>query len=178
MKLLSLGASNSSTSINQRLASYAANQVPHANITEFLIRELDLPIYSPEHETDHGIPTDAQRFLDAIQNHDGVVISLAEHNGSYTAAFKNLYDWASRQEQNIWSDTPMLLLSTAPGGRGGATVMAAAQATFPRMGAKLAASFSLPSFYDNFSDTGISDPELSASLQQAIDTFYEILQTP
>lgn len=171
MKLLAIGASTSSTSINERLAAYAARLVPDSQITVFSLRDLTLPIYSEDEEKGNGHPADAHKFLDAIAAHDGIVLSLAEHNGSYAAAFKNIYDWASRIEQKVWQDKPMLLLSTSPGGRGGATVLEAGKATFARMGANLAASFSLPSFYDNFSESGISDPELASELKEAVDVF-------
>jgi chromate reductase len=172
MNILSIGASSSSTSINQQLADHAANLLPGTKVTSFALPALSLPIYSEDEEKENGIPADARRFLDAIRDHDGIVVSLAEHNGSYTAAFKNLYDWASRAEQNVWQGKPMLLLSTSPGARGGATVMEAAKATFPRMGAKLAASFSLPGFYDHFSSQeGIKDPGLNSQFHQAINSF-------
>ena len=169
MKILAFGASTSSTSINRKLANFAAQLVPEAEVTELDLRDYQLPIYSSDLEESNGKPADAQRFVDAIKDHDAVVVSLAEHNGSYTAAFKNLYDWASRIEHEVWSGKPMLLLATSPGGRGGATVMAAAAATFPRMGADLKASFSLPSFYDNFSDKdGITDAELARQFAEAV----------
>ena len=169
MKLLAIGASTSSTSINAQLAHYAASLVSGAEVTDFSLRDLNLPIYSEDEEKENGLPADAQTFLNAIAQHDGIVISLAEHNGSYTAAFKNVYDWASRIEQSVWQDKPMLLLSTSPGARGGATVLEAGKATFPRMGAKLTASFSLPSFYDNFTKEGIKDPSLDSQLQEAVN---------
>lgn len=174
MKILAFGASTSSTSINRKLANFAARLVPEAEVTELDLRDYKLPIFSSDLEESDGKPADAQRFVDAIQSHDAVVVSLAEHNGSYTAAFKNLYDWASRIEQQVWSGKPMLLLATSPGGRGGATVMAAAEATFPRMGADLKASFSLPSFYDNFSDKdGITEAELARQLAEAVAKLSE-----
>jgi len=175
MKILSIGASTSSSSINQQLADHAANQIANAEVTSFTLASLNLPIYSEDEEKQNGIPADTQRFLDAIRDCDGIVISLAEHNGSYTAAFKNLYDWASRAEQNVWQGKPMLLLSTSPGARGGATVMEAGKATFPRMGAQLEASFSLPGFYDHFSANGINDPALDSQLSQAISSFKNAL---
>lgn len=88
MNILSIGASSSSTSINQQLADYAAAQIHQAEVTRFSIHSLSLPIYSEDEEKENGTPADAQKFLDAIRSHDGIVISLAEHNGSYTAAFK------------------------------------------------------------------------------------------
>ncbi|MFC4992011.1 NADPH-dependent FMN reductase [Rubritalea tangerina] len=168
MKILSFGASTSSTSINRQLANHAASLFSGAEITELDLRSYSLPIYSSDEEETNGIPDDAKRFLEAIRNHDLIVVSLAEHNGSYSAAFKNLYDWTSRAEQKLWSDKTMLLLSTSPGPRGAATVMESAKATFPRMGAQLAATFSLPSFYDNFSNGEITNPTLAQELKTAI----------
>jgi chromate reductase len=171
MKILAFGGSTSSTSINRQLANHAAGLVPGAEVTELNLRSYSLPIYSSDEENDNGFPADAQDFLDAIRAHDAVVVSLAEHNGSYATAFKNLYDWTSRLEQKLWSDKAMLLMASSPGGRGGATVLEAAKATFPRMGADLRATFSLPSFYDNFSaETGVTDPALAAELQTAVAT--------
>jgi len=172
MKILSFGASTSSTSINRKFARFAANRIDGATVTDLDLREFDLPIYSADREESEGIPEAASRFLELIRSHDAVVVSMAEHNGSYSAAFKNLYDWVSRLEQKLWSEKPMLLLSTSPGGRGGATVIEAAKSTFPRMGASLKASFSLPSFYDNFSeDEGILDNELNSAFQEALSQF-------
>jgi chromate reductase, NAD(P)H dehydrogenase (quinone) len=170
MKILSFGASTSSASINRQLAKYAAGKVAGAKVTELDLRSYNLPVYSSDEEEANGIPADAQRFLDTIRAHDAIVISLAEHNGSYSAAFKNLYDWTSRLEQKLWSDKPMLLLSTSPGPRGGASVMEAAKSTFPRMGAELKASLSVPSFYDNFSNGEITNQTLASELQSSINS--------
>lgn len=55
----------------------------------------------------------------------------------------------------------MLLLATSPSGRGGATVLAATEATF-----------SFPSFYNNFdSDNEITDQELAAAQKNAVAAF-------
>ena len=169
MKILAFGASTSSTSINRQFAHFVAGKIPGAKVTRLDLRQFDLPLYRSDLEEADGIPADAQTFKDLIDSHDAIVLSLAEHNGSYTAAFKNLYDWTSRIDTNVWSDKPMLLLSTSPGARGGASVMEAAKATFPRMGADLRFTLSLPAFYENFSaETGITDPELEAALENGI----------
>lgn len=175
-KILTLGASTSSKSINRRLAIHAAHKVEGAEVTELDLRSYSLPIYSSDEEEANGHPADAQKFLDTIRSHDAIVISMAEHNGSYTAAFKNLYDWTSRIEIKVWSDKPMLVLATSPGGYGAATVLGAAEATFPRMGAKSVTTFSLPSFYDNFNDAdGITNPELAEGLSRALALFGQNL---
>lgn len=168
MKLLAFGGSTSSTSINRQLANHAASLVDGAQVTELDLREFDLPIFSADLEDAQGVPADALRFLGMVRDHDAVVVSLAEHNGSYAAAFKNLLDWASRAEQKLWGGKPMLLLSTSPGGRGGATVRAAAETTFPHLGADIRATFSLPKFYDHFDPArGVTDPDMAAELARA-----------
>ncbi|MGB6221127.1 NADPH-dependent FMN reductase [Haloferula sp.] len=169
MKVLAFGGSTSSTSINRQLANHAASLIPDAEVTDLDLRSYSLPIYSSDEEEANGVPKDAHAFLETIRAHDAIVVSLAEHNGSYSAAFKNLYDWTSRIETKLWSEKPMLLMASSPGGRGGATVLETAKATFPRMGADLKATFSLPSFYDNFSsESGVSDPALAAELSVAV----------
>lgn len=169
MKILALAGSTSSTSINRQLANYAASLVANAEVTELDISKYELPTFSTDEEEKSGVPAAAKSFLATIAAHDAVVISLAEHNGSYAAAFKNLYDWASRAEYAVWANKPMLLMATSPGGRGGATVLAAAEATFPRMGADLKATFSLPSFGENFVvGEGLTNSALRAELVRAV----------
>lgn len=171
MKILSFGASTSSKSINRQLALYASNQIKGAALTDLDLRTFSLPLYSADEEEANGIPADAQRFFDLIREHDALVISLAEHNGSYAAAFKNLFDWATRIDVKIWAGKPMLLLATSPGGRGGSGVLEAAKRTFPHLGADVRGSFSLPSFYDHFdSKLGIKDKALAEALEVAVAT--------
>ena len=54
-----------------------------------------MPVFSVDKE-ENGFPKEAQNFLDKIEEADLLVISLAEHNGAYSAAFKNILDWTSR----------------------------------------------------------------------------------
>lgn len=168
-KILILAGSNSTTSINRALATYAGSFIADGTATVLDLNDYEMPLYSPEREAQSGVPEAAKQFVTQIENTDAVILSLAEHNGSYSAAFKNVLDWASRHKQKLWSEKPMLLLSTSPGARGGATVMAAAQQTFPHLGAKIKASFSLPSYYENFSaESGITDVTLDSQLKAVV----------
>lgn len=101
-------ASNSTDSINKRLALHAAKILQDEFKADVELEVLDLndyemPIYSPEREA-LGIPQRAQDFYDTLGASDGVIISLAEYNGSYTAAFKNIFDWSSRVKMKIFQD--------------------------------------------------------------------------
>ena len=171
-RLLIIGASKSANSINRTLAGYAGSLISDSESTILDLNDFEMPIYSGEREESGGIPEEARIFVQKIEEADGIILSLAEHNGSYSAAFKNILDWSIRHKQKLWSEKPVLLLSTSPGGRGGATVLEAAKQTFPHLGAKIAATFSLPSFYDKFSEeSGINDAELNTELRNAVDLF-------
>ncbi len=67
----------------------------------------------------------------------------------------------------------MLLMATSPGARGGASVLEIAKSSFPRFGASIKASFSLPSFNDNFDveKREISNVELDIQLKEIVKGF-------
>ncbi len=169
--VITLGGSSSQKSINKEFANYAAGLMDAIKIESLDLKEYQIPMYSVDEESENGIPKDVYKISEQFVATDAFVLSLAEHNGSYAAVFKNVMDWVSRVDGSVWKNKPMLLLSTSPGARGGATVMAAALASFPHLGAKVVADFSLPSFFDNFKDNDIVDEALKATLLLKVKTF-------
>lgn len=115
MKILTFGASNSKTSINKALAQFTATLVPGAEIEVLDLSDYDLPIFSEDLEKEIGQPQAAKDFFEKIGSANGVIVSFAEHNGSYSAAYKNLFDWASRIDQKVFQDKPTAYLATSPG---------------------------------------------------------------
>lgn len=174
-KIVALGGSNSKKSINKELATYVADKLENTETILIDLNDFDLPLYGIDRETENGFPNDAVRLNDIIEGTDGLVISLAEHNGSYATAFKNAFDWLSRIDNNVWKNKPMFLMATSPGGRGGASVLQTAKSTFPRLGGNIIADFSLPSFHNNFSEDGLSDETLSRDLSQKIKLFQKAI---
>ena len=174
-KIIALGGSNSKNSINKALATYVANQIKGIEVVVVDLNDYDIPLYGIDLENERGIPASVTKLNNVFASADGFVVSMAEHNGSYSAAFKSAYDWLSRIDKKVWKDKSMLLMASSPGGRGGASVLQSAMVTFPRMGAKVVASFSLPSFSTNFSEDGITDVELNAALEQKILLFQEAI---
>ena len=132
-----------------------------------------MPLFSVDIEKEIGQHPLAQAFLNKIASADILVVSLAENNGNYSAAFKNLYDWCSRIEAKVFQEKPMFLMATSPGKRGGASVLEIAKNAFPHYGANVKATFSLPSFNDNFDvEKGeISNLELDKELKDLITAF-------
>ena len=169
-KILAFAGSTSSTSINKQLATFAAENLENTSFDVIDLRDFTLPIYS-EDEEKNGFPEDAKKFSSLLDNYDGFILSLAEHNGSYAAAFKNIFDWSSRVEATIFRDKPLLLMATSPGARGGQSVLETGTERFSRMGAKELISFSFPSFYDNFKDGKVINDQLLNSLKEQVNKF-------
>ena len=180
--ILAIGGSNSRNSINKILASYAASLIENAEARLADLNDFELPLYSSDLEKSSGIPENAVSFLELIKSADGIVLSLAEHNGLFSAAFKNIFDWMSRIDKNVWQNKPMLLMATSPGSRGGANVLKTTKELLPHFGGNVIADFSLPSFYENFSPEGLRNKGLNDSLnqktrmlQEAIESKHEII---
>jgi chromate reductase len=168
-KVIAIPGSNSLESINKKLAMYVANQVKEAEVESIDLNDYNLPIYGSDEEKLRGIPMDAKNLDNKLSEGDAYVISLAEHNGSYSVAFKNAFDWLSRIDGNVWKEKPMLLLSTSPGERGGATVLEAAKVSFPYLGGNIIDSYAFPSFYDNFKEDRITNSEIDTRIQQMVE---------
>ena len=175
-KIVVFGASSSKASINKQLSAWAGSQIAGVEVEQLDLNAFEMPIYSSDREKEGGIPELAHKFKDLLNGADGIVISFAEHNGSYTAAFENIFDWISRTDGPTWSDKPMFLMATSPGGRGGQTVLATAAASFPHQGAQVAGTFSLPGFYENFDTAkGIVNAEMDKGFREQLELFSKAL---
>jgi len=169
-KVTCFAASSSRSSINKQLVTYVAGLVEDADVEVLDLNDFELPLFSVDREVELGQPQLAQDFLDKIQGSDALIIAFAEHNGCYSAAYKNLYDWASRIEAKVYKDKRIVLLATSPGGRGGKSVLELALAQIPRFGGEIRGYVSMPKFYENFdSERGaIKNSEIDAEVKAAI----------
>lgn len=172
MKVIAFGASTSSTSINKALATYAANLIDGADVQVLDINNYNVPMFSEDLEKEIGQAEGAQGFLRDLAQADAFVISFAEHNGHYPAAYKNLFDWASRIDREMFKNKPAVYLATSPGLGGAQSVLAAAKGSAPFFGGNVKASVSVPSFYDNFdlASGQVTNEAIATEIQQAVAT--------
>lgn len=171
MKILAFAGSTSSTSINRELVKFVLKSFKNEEINLIDLNDYDMPVFSVDREK-NGFPQEAHNFLKQIEECDVIICSLAEHNRSYSVAFKNVFDWASRINVKVFQNKPMFLMSTSPGGYGGGNVMNTAKTFFPQFGADIKETFSLPKFYENFDmESGVIDPEMLKDLNNKIESF-------
>ncbi len=167
-KIIAFAGSNSKQSINKQLVEYTCSLIEEVSTEVLDLNDYEMPLYGIDRENEEGIPEAAKDLLNKISTSDGIILSLAEHNGAYTTAFKNAFDWMSRIEQKTFFNKPMLLMAASPGGRGGASVLAIAEQRFPFHNAKIVETFSLPFFKDNFSEGALVNMSLNDDLKKAI----------
>ena len=171
MKILAFSTSGSSTSINKQLLMSVLDHFNSGDIELVDLNDYEMTIYNSDKEIKDGIPAKAFEFQNKIDEADLIIMAMAEHNGAYTVLFKNIFDWMTRiPERQTFPNKKMFLMSTSPGPMGGKISLDIAAKRFPYHGANLLATFSLPSFYQNFKDgEGIINLELREELHKKIE---------
>lgn len=166
-KILAFAGSNHTGSINQQLVEFTAALIDDLDVKVVDIKSWDIPIYSMDMDPDQT-PELIASLIGLIQEHDGFIIASPEHNGGTPAFFKNILDWLSRRAKKVFDNKPVLLMSTSPGGGGGATNRNFLAHTLPYQGATIAATFGLPAFHENMKEGKLVEERL-AELKEGIE---------
>ena len=172
-KILAFAGSNNANSINHQLVEFTSSIIDDVETEVLDIRNWDVPMYSINMDPDQT-PEKISELIALIKSSDGFIIASPEHNGGTPAFLKNIIDWLSRRGENVFDKKPMLLMSTSPGGKGGATNLKYLIHSLPYQGATVAATFSLPSFYDNFKDGQVIGDALG-ELKESIAEFKKAI---
>lgn len=167
--ILVFSGSNHSKSINNQLISFTASLIKEQNIKIIDISQWVIPIYSIDMDPDIT-PNEINQLIELIQNNDAFIISSPEHNGATPAFFKNIIDWLSRRSKNVFENKSLLLISTSPGKTGGIKNRSYLESFFPRLGANVTATYSLPNYYENMLENKLQTKQLN-ELQNAVDKF-------
>lgn len=170
MKILAFAGSNSSKSINHQLVEYVAKQLPEFDTEVIRLTDFNIPMYGIDIEN-NGFPEGVKLLHSKIRDANGVVISVPEHNGNVTAFFKSIIDWLSRYDREFLKDKKWLLLSTAPGQRGGASSLAITQKTLNYFKGELVGSYSLGNFSKVFTNDDIINDTIKNDIEAVVDKF-------
>jgi chromate reductase, NAD(P)H dehydrogenase (quinone) len=140
-RILAFAGSLRAGSWNKKLVAIAANgaRAAGAEVTMLDLRDLPMPIYDADEESQHGLPANAQRFKQLLVEHHGVLIASPEYNSSITAVLKNALDWASRAEPG---EPPLVayrgkiagVMSASPGALGAIRSLATIRALLAHLG--------------------------------------------
>jgi NAD(P)H-dependent FMN reductase len=139
LRVLVVGASLSSTSLNNRLAALAAKLVTEKGGTSDLttIDQFDCPFYDRDIEVETGPPVGAHRFCERLKAADALIVASPEYNSSMPATIKNLIDWVSRFRPQPFNDKQALLMSASPSMVGGNRGLWALRIPFEHLGTRV-----------------------------------------
>lgn len=169
--ILAFAGSNSSVSINYKLVHFTARLL-NDDVRLLNLANYPFPIYSYDEELKNGFKNSLIEFSNDIKSAKALILSVNEHNSNPSAYFKNVIDWLSRVDKNFLSDTKILLMSTSNGKRGAMSALEVTEKLLPRFGGEIIATFSLPSFSENFDEEkGIINSELAEKHLAALNAF-------
>ncbi len=125
-KIIAFAGSTRTDSYNKKLVQVAAAgaRAAGAEVTYVDLRDLPMPLFDEDLETESGIPANAREFKQLLKSHEGMLIASPEYNSSITPVLKNAIDWASRSEPNepglaAFVDKVAAIMSASPGALGG-----------------------------------------------------------
>ena len=180
VKVLVFGASLNKTSLNDRLASLAAQvlgraecDVDRAHMTDF-----DCPSYDFGVEKAGRMPSGAQRLKERLMVADAVVISSPEYNASMPGVLKNVIDWVSRLRPQPFIRKQGLLMSASPSMGGGNRGLWSLRIPLEHLGARIYPDmFSLAQAHEAFKPDGaLVSAELQARFESTIKCFVELVE--
>lgn len=132
-RILIIPGSQRTGSVNLRLAAATASlaRAAGAEVREFDLRALNLPVYDGDLEAANGVPATAWALLQAINDADGIVLVTPEYNGFPTPLVINAFDWLSRIPAGethpaglaVTANKPVALLAASPGPLGALRAM-------------------------------------------------------
>lgn len=177
IKILSFTGSNSPTSINHQLLLNVTGRIEEFEVELLELRKLNIPVYSIIIEKE-GIPEDVKFLYKKIQDFPALVIAVNEYNANVSGFFKNVIDWLSRVERNFLQEKKILLISTSPGKRGGASALEYCKTQFSRFGGQIVDSFSFPQFYENFDSqkSAVVNEVLDLGMQDVVSSYTQKLK--
>ena len=125
-RILAFSGSLRKGSFNQQVVNIAADgaRKAGAEVTVIHLRDLPLPVYDGDLETESGLPENARTIKELMKAHQGFLIASPENNSTMSAALKNMIDWASRPDGDetqleCFKDKTAVILAASPGALGG-----------------------------------------------------------
>jgi FMN reductase len=119
VRVVGLGGSlrEGSTSLTALQTALAGAAAAGAQSSIIRVRDLDLPMYTPQRAT----PASARGFADLVHTSDAMVWSTPTYHGSVSGSFKNALDWLillAESDPPYLTNKPIGLVSTAGGVQG------------------------------------------------------------
>ncbi len=180
VKLLVFGASMREGSMNDRLASLAADVAEEkgASVERATMSDFNCPPYDMDDELSKGIPAAAQTLHDKLLATDGFIIASPEYNASMSGVLKNTIDWVSRFRPQPFNGKQGFLIAASPSMTGGKIGLWALRQPLEHLGARVYPDmFALAQAHQAFDASGrIADSKLQNWFEKTIECFIDLVE--
>jgi chromate reductase, NAD(P)H dehydrogenase (quinone) len=121
LRILAFSGSARRESLNKKLLAVAieATRAAGAEVTLHDFKEFPIPMYDGDLEDAEGIPANAQKLIELITQHAGLLIASPEYNSQNAPLLKNAIDWCTRTDENPLIGKVAGIVSASPGMFGG-----------------------------------------------------------
>jgi chromate reductase, NAD(P)H dehydrogenase (quinone) len=180
VRLLVLGASLGSKSLNNRLAALASRLAEEKGgiVDRAAMSDFACPLYDSDLEEEKGVPAGALAFGERLRKADALVLVSPEYNASMPGVIKNLIDWVSRLMPQPFNGKQGLLLSASPSMVGGNRGLWCLRVPLEHLGMRVYPDmFSLAQAHQAFDgDAGLVNAKLQERLATTIATFMQLVE--
>lgn len=183
-KVLAFAGSARRESLNKKLARAAAEHAMHAglDVTWIDLRDYPMPLYDGDLEAEQGIPANARKLRELIDNHQGLIVVSPEYNSFITPLMKNTLDWISRRDGDVdglasFRNKVALVMSASPGGFGGMRSLALIRQLLSHLGVTvLPDQLALPRAHEAFDEQGaLKDEQMKKRLDGMVQRLAKVL---
>jgi len=172
-RILAFSGSARRESLNKKLlaAVVELTRAAGAEVTVVDFKDLPIPLYEGDLEDADGIPANAQKLIDLITQHGGLVIASPEYNSQMTPLLKNVIDWCTRADENPFKGKVAAVVSASPGMFGGIRSMTLARQLLVHLGCHIVpAQCVLPQADKAFDEQGALKEERNRKNAQGVAT--------
>jgi chromate reductase, NAD(P)H dehydrogenase (quinone) len=101
-RILAFSGSARRESLNKKLLAVAveATRSAGAEVSVVDFKDLPIPLYEGDLEDAEGMPANAQKLVQLVTEHAGLLIASPEYNSQMTPLLKNVIDWCTRADEN------------------------------------------------------------------------------
>ncbi|MDO3679348.1 NADPH-dependent FMN reductase [Paenibacillus ehimensis] len=171
MKITLIAGSNregaTSTSLLRSIERLLKDQ--HLSVTFVDLRELPLPLYSPDAEALHP---NVQRMVEAVADAEGLILATPEYHGSISGVLKNALDY---MHAGLVAGKPVLSVSSAGGPMGVSSLLHLQGIVRNLHGVNCPEWISIGASYHSFdSDGHPSDEGMRGRVDSAVGKFVDL----
>ena len=120
-RILAFSGSARKESLNRKLlaAAIEATRAAGGEVTLIDLNEYEMPLYHGDLEDEKGMPGNAQKLVQLVTGHAGLLMASPEYNSQMTPLLKNAIDWCTRADENPFIGKVAAIVSASPSQFGG-----------------------------------------------------------